>query len=329
MSVYFDLPAEALKGLRFRLRCMLYKFLRRNKYDVVICNRYKPVSLLMQLNRWLKIPVCIGISHGFGEYAPLQRRLFARININRAWRFVGVSPAVRQYLLEQHCGFTEQNTVAITNAFDLQRAETLQYARAQARELLNLPPDVRIIGAAGRLVKVKGHHYLIQAFAKISEKHPDAHLAVIGEGREESALRAEISRLGMGQRIHLVGFFPAAKRYVRAFDIWTMPSLSEGLGLALLEGMSGHLPIIASDIPAMRPLVEGAGGQVVRPTDVNALADALDRYLSLSTADLTAKGEIAYSYLCQNHAIEKYRAEYLSLVENALSINKAQNIEST
>ena len=328
IAVYFDLPAEVLKGWRLQLRYMLYKFLRQNRYDVVICNRYKPVSLLMQLNRWLKIPVCIGISHGFGEYAPLQRRLFARMNITPAWRFVGVSPAVRQYLLEQHCGFTAQNTVAITNAFDLQRAETLQYTRTQARERLNMPTEGRIIGAAGRLVKVKGHRYLIQAFAKISEKHPYAYLAVIGAGKEETALRAEISRLGMEEKIHLVGFLPAAKRYVRAFDIWTMPSLSEGLGLALLEGMSGHLPIIASDIPAMRPLVDGAGGLAVPPADVSALSDALDRYLSLSPAELTAKGEKAYAYLCQNHAIEKYHSEYLSLVENALPINKVQNAET-
>ena len=191
-----------------------------------------------------------------------------------------------------------------------------------------MPTEGRIIGAAGRLVKVKGHRYLIQAFAKISEKHPDAYLAVIGAGKEETALRAEISRLGMEEKIHLVGFLPAAKRYVRAFDIWTMPSLSEGLGLALLEGMSGHLPIIASDIPAMRPLIDGAGGLAVPPADVSALSDALDRYLSLSPAELTAKGEKAYAYLCQNHAIEKYHSEYLSLVENALPINKVQNAET-
>lgn len=324
LSVYFDLPADALRGLRIRLRCLLYRFLCRNRYDVVICNRYKPVSILMQLNHWLKIPVCIGISHGFGEYEPLQRRLFARMNIGPAWRFVGVSPAVRQYLLEQQCGFTPQNTVAITNAFDLQHAEALQYTKLQARELLQLPQEGRIIGAAGRLVSVKGHFYLIQAFARISNKHPDTHLAVIGAGKEEAALREEIARLGMREKIHLLGFRSGAKRYVRAFDIWTMPSLSEGLGLALLEGMSGHLPIIASNVPAMSPLVEGAGGLSVQPADVKALADALDNYLSLSPEDLKSKGEKAYAYLCENHGIEKYRSEYLNLVENALPIDKKE-----
>jgi glycosyltransferase involved in cell wall biosynthesis len=325
-SVYFDLPDQMLRGLRLRVRWLLFQFLRQEKFDVVIANRYKPVSIMMQLGRWLRTPVCVGISHGFGEYAPYLRRFFARRSITPAWRFVGVSPAVQRYLLAQHCGFTEHNTVAITNAFDLQTAESRQYSREEARARLELPEQSRIVGAAGRLVKVKGHVYLIRAFAKISAKHPDARLAIIGEGKEESGLRAEIAHLGMQEKVILLGFRPGAKRYVRAFDIWTMPSLSEGLGLALLEGMSGRLPIIGSDIPAMRPLIDAAGGIATPPADVDALAAALDRYLSLANSDLVGKGELAYRYLRENHSIERYRSEYLKLVEDALEKNTGRSV---
>ena len=321
-ALYFGLPDEVLKGLRIRTRWLLYRFLRDNRFDVVICNRYKPVSMLMQLSRWLKIPLCIGISHGFGEYTSLQRRIFAKLNVTPAWRFVGVSPAVRDYLIAQNCGFTSHNTVAITNAFDFKHAESLQLSRQKARELLGLPFGSRIVGAAGRLVKVKGHVYLIRAFSKIRKGYPDTHLAIIGAGKEEASLREEIARQGMQENIHLLGFVPGAKRYVRAFDIWTMPSLSEGLGLALLEGMSGHLPIIASGIPAMHPLIKGAGGISVPPADSDALANALDQYLSLPSSELQSKGEKAYAYLRENHSIEKYHAEYLALVENSLQIHQ-------
>ena len=327
-TVYFDFPSAALSGFRIKLIWTIYQFCRRGNFDVVICNRYKQVNMLMLLNRWLKIPLCIGISHGFGEYTPFWRRQRARLLIDESWRFVGVSPAVAQYLVDQRCGFSEKNTTAITNAIDISEAESQQLSRHEAREALGLPQEPRLIGAAGRLVSVKGHLYLLQAFARIAEKHADAALAIIGEGKERLRLEAEIARLGLHGRVHLLGFRAGAKRYVRAFDIWTMPSLSEGLGLALLEGMSGHLPIIASDIPAMRPLIDGAGGLAVPPTDVEALADALDRYLSLSPADLKTKGEMAYAYLCKNHSIEGYRSEYLSLVENALPINKVQNAET-
>jgi len=113
-SVYFEFSDKSLKGMRLRAMWRLYQFCRKEKFDAVVCNRFKPVNMMLQLNRWLKIPLCIGISHGFGEYDRLYRRKQASRWIDEHWRFVGVSPAVKQYLLDCQCGFTDQNTYAIT-----------------------------------------------------------------------------------------------------------------------------------------------------------------------------------------------------------------------
>ncbi|MCO7575558.1 MULTISPECIES: glycosyltransferase [Pseudomonas chlororaphis group] len=318
-SVYFEFSDKALKGMRLRAMWRLYQFCRKEKFDVVICNRFKPVNMMLTLNRWLKVPLCIGISHGFGEYDRLYRRRQTQRLIDRHWRFVGVSPAVKQYLLDCQCGFTDQNTWAITNAIDIEQAEALQHSRERSRELLGLDPSVRLIGALGRLVPVKGHTYLLQAFAQLKDKYPQTQLAIIGAGREEANLRAEIERLGLQGRAHLLGFKENALQYVRAFDIWTMPSLAEGLGLALLEGMSGQLPVIASNVPAMLPLIEGAGGLAVEPANVPALTAALDNYLRLSDEALADKGQQAYRYLQKEHDIEVFREEYRQLIDSGLS----------
>ncbi len=317
-SVYFELSDAQLKGLRIRALWALYKFCRAEQFDVVICNRFKPVNMMLQLTRWLKVPLCIGIAHGFGEYDRFYRRRQAKRLIDKSWRFVGVSPAVKQYLLDCDCGFTESNTVAITNAIDIEQAKALQLTREDAREQLGLNPSVRLIGALGRLVPVKGHIYLIRAFASIKDRYADAQLAIIGAGREEKNLLAEVDRLGLTGRVHLLGFRADALQYVRAFDIWTMPSLAEGLGLALLEGMSGALPVIASNVPAMLPLIEGAGGIAVPPSDTSALSGALDTYLSLSDAQLREKGDQAYQYLVEHHEIFSFRQKYLRLIEGGL-----------
>jgi glycosyltransferase involved in cell wall biosynthesis len=318
-SVYFEFSDKSLKGLRLRAMWRLYQFCRKENFDVVICNRFKPVNMMLQLNRWLKVPLCIGISHGFGEYDRLYRRKQVQRWIDQHWRFVGVSPAVKQYLLDCRCGFTDANTYAITNAIDIEQAEALQHSRERSRELLGIDPSVRLIGALGRLVPVKGHTYLLQAFAALKDKYPQVQLAIIGAGREESNLRAQVQQLGLDGRVHLLGFKENALQYVRAFDIWTMPSLAEGLGLALLEGMSGRLPVIASSVPAMLPLIEGAGGLAVEPANVPALVQALDTYLRLSDEDLAAKGEQAYRYLQEQHDIEVFRQEYLDLIDSGLS----------
>ncbi|MGB9090892.1 MAG: glycosyltransferase [Pseudomonas farsensis] len=317
-SVYFEFSDKALKGMRLRASWQLFQFCRREKFDVVICNRFKPVNMLLQLNRWLKVPLCIGISHGFGEYDRVYRRRQAQRLIDQRWQFVGVSPAVRQYLIDLDCGFTAENTHGITNAIDIEQAEALQLDRPTARQQLGLPADVRLIGALGRLVPIKGHTYLIEAFAALKDKYPDTHLAIIGAGREQARLQQQIEQAGLAGRAHLLGFRENALQYVRAFDIWTMPSLAEGLGLALLEGMSGHLPVIASSVPAMLPLIEGAGGLPVAPADVAGLTAALDTYLALDSASLRAKGEQAYHYLKHEHDIEEFRQRYLALIESGL-----------
>ena len=51
-SVYFEFSDKSLKGMRLRAMWALYKFCRKEQFDVVICNRFKPVNMLLQLNRW-------------------------------------------------------------------------------------------------------------------------------------------------------------------------------------------------------------------------------------------------------------------------------------
>ena len=319
-SVYFEFSDAELKGLRLKALWRLYQFCRQERFEVVICHRFKSLSIMLMINLVLRTPLGIGVTHSMGEFDRFYRRAQIRLLGRRGWYFVGVSPAVRQGLLEYRRCFNEHSTFSITNAIDIEQAVALQLPRDQARQELGLPSDVVMLGALGRLVPVKGHRYLIEAFARLKDKYPDVQLAIIGEGRARTDLQAQVERLGLAGRVHLVGRRPDATQYVRAFDIWVMPSLAEGLGLALLEGMSGRLPVIASDVPAMRPLIEGAGGIAVPPADVEALTVALDGYLSKTDAERRALGQQTFDYLCREHAIEDYREAYRRLIEQGLAV---------
>lgn len=316
---YFRFADSALKGLRREVKRSLLDYCTAHRFDLVICHRYKPISLMLSLNKRLRIPACVGVAHGFGEYKTLWRKLHARLHINGKWHFVGVSSAVREHLIQQTCGFTAENTTAIFNALDVETLEKMFLEREDARQALELPASARIVGAIGRLVPIKGHIHLIRAFAQIAPAHPDTHLAIIGDGREAENLKAEIARFDLVQRIHLLGWRTRAKQYIRAFDILAMPSLSEGFSLALLEGMSGRCPIIGSDIPAMAPTIRAAGGLCVPPSNPDALATALSRYLEKTPEALTELGEQAYQYVRANHGIADYRAAYLRLVRQVLA----------
>ncbi len=318
-SVYFGFSQGDTKGLRLRVLWALYKHCRAEGYDAVIAHRFKPINMLMLLSRWLRIPACIGVLHGLGEYDRAYRRWEMRHLLSSAWRLVGVSRAVRDDLLNCGAGFTAANTRQINNAIDIARAERLQHPRQQARELLDLPADAFVFGTIGRLVPVKGHIHLLEAFAQVKDEHPGAVLAIIGEGRSRAELEAAIERHGMQGRALLLGARDDALQYVRAFDAFVMPSLSEGLPLALLEGMSGHLPVIGSDIDSLKPILEDCGGRVFPVGQFMALAERLREVLAMSREDRAAEGERCYAYLCSAHAIQDFRRQYRELLLEMLA----------
>lgn len=315
-SHYFGFNQNAIRGYRLKMMWVLFKYLRQKKFDVIICHRYKTTAMVMRLAKWVGDPKCISVIHSYSDYKPFLRRRFIKKNVSKNCYFIAVSDAVRRHLIELRSGFVAENTIAITNAIDVDNMTKTQIDKVSARAQLCLPQRVRIIGTIGRLVKVKGHIFLIRAFAKIHEEFPDAHLAIIGGGHEEEALKQEVKNLNLTDFVHVLGEKDNAAQYIKAFDIWIMPSLSEGLGLALLEGMSGKIPVIASDVPAMEPLIKGAGGLTCKAGDVNSISMALTEYLRLSDIDLNILGVKAYDYLINNHSITKFRESYLQLVED-------------
>jgi glycosyltransferase involved in cell wall biosynthesis len=318
-SVYFGFSQSATKGLRLRVLWTLFRHCREEGYDAVIAHRFKPISSMMLLNRWLRIPACIGVLHGLGEYDRAYRRWEMRRLISACWRLVGVSRAVCQDLLHCGAGFTADNVRQINNAIDIARAEHLQHPRQQARALLNLPQDSFVFGTIGRLVPVKGHIHLLQAFAEIKDQYPQALLAIIGEGRCREQAERFVAEHGLGDRVRLLGAKEDALQYVRAFDVFVMPSLSEGLPLALLEAMSGHLPVIGSDIDSLRPILEDCGGRIFPVAQPSALAQRMRETLALSEAQRQDEGERGYQYLCREHAIEDFRRHYRELLEQLLA----------
>lgn len=317
-SIYFEFSNRQLKGWRIFALWKLYKYIKSEKFDIVVCNRFKPVNMMLILNRYLNVKMCIGIVHGFGDYDRSYRKKQLRKWVMPNWKFIGVSPAVKDYLMNLKSGLTENNTLAITNAIDIKKAEEIQLSKQKSREYLGLPQNKLIIGAVGRLVSVKGHKFLIEAFSIVSKTYPESELAIIGDGKELESLQKQINDLGISSKIHLLGFRQDALQYIKAFDIFVMPSLAEGLGLALLEAMSAKIPIIASSVPAMLPLITGAGAQSVQPGNVNDLVIALSNYLEITDAEREGLGNNAYNYLCGMHDLKSFQKKYLEIFRSVI-----------
>ena len=316
-TIYLNLPEAALKGLRLRAHWKLFHFLKKEAFDIAILHRFKPVSLMLHLSRLLSIKRYIGIVHGVGDYDKASRQRQVKSQINECWQFIAVSEPIRGYLERLNCGLSLKNVTVIPNAIDVDQVVENQLNRASARAALDIALDVFIVGCIGRLVPVKGHEILIRAVAQLIKDYSNLHVVIIGEGRLENELKALADQLCPQKRVHFTGWKDQASRYIKAFDLFVMPSYSEGLPLALLEAISGRVPVIGSDIPMLKPIIEGVGGGVFKRGDPDSLTLQLKKHIDLGTTELNNLGQQGFLHLNKQYSIAAFHDQYLQLVSQA------------
>lgn len=166
---------------------------------------------------------------------------------------------------------TKNKLVYIPNGVAL---PSLALARAEARKALDLPADAFIIGTIAELHKNKGLSFLVEA----AEGVPHATFVIVGEGEERKRLTLAIAAHHLENRFILQGYAPDAHLYIRAFDVFVLPSVKEGLPYVLLEAGAAEVPVVASNIGGIPDLIEHEKtGLLVSSKDSGALAQALAR----------------------------------------------------
>jgi glycosyltransferase involved in cell wall biosynthesis len=137
-----------------------------------------------------------------------------------------------------------------------------------------------VIGAAGRLVRVKGHADLLRAAALLRRRWPSLRVEIAGEGPERPALQDESRRLGIESQVTFLGWQTDMGAALARWDVLAQPSLDEGFGLSVLEAMAAGLPVVASRVGGLAELVEeGRTAILVAPADPSGLAEALEGLL--------------------------------------------------
>ncbi|WP_135806365.1 glycosyltransferase family 4 protein [Halorussus marinus] len=118
-----------------------------------------------------------------------------------------------------------------------------------------------IVGSVGRLAPVKNHELLLDAVAPLTDQYPDLGVVLVGDGPLEATLREQVQQLGIEDSVLFTGRIERSMVYtlLHEFDVFGMPSLHEGQGIALCEAMCAGTPIVASDIPVFRDILGDSG----------------------------------------------------------------------
>lgn len=150
----------------------------------------------------------------------------------------------------------------------------------QKKTQISLKPSDLVIMHVANLRPVKGHEYLIQAFASISLQYPDAKLVLIGKDELNGSLQELSKHLGIKDRVLFLGQRTDVTELLQISDICVLPSLSEGMSNAILEYMALAKPVIATNVGGNPELIEnGYNGLLVNKEDVAQLSHALKELL--------------------------------------------------
>lgn len=212
------------------------------------------------------------------DYRP--NRLFAPWLYHRSVEGIAaISEGVADALAA--AGVERSRITVIPSGIDAERFRPpSESERLAARARWELAGDEIAIGTVGALEPRKGHRFMLAALAALlndSAARSGRKLCylIAGDGTQSEALRSEAAGLGLGERVRFIGQLEDPRELLWALDIFVLPSLREGLGVALLEAMGCGLAVIASAIAGPGTTIAGGCGIAVEPENIAALSGAL------------------------------------------------------
>lgn len=214
------------------------------------------------------------------RWARLRLIIYFKLFFRCIDHYTCVSKKVRNSLCSL-TGMREDNFVIIPNSVDLQKFYPDPAIRQSQRVRFNWPPDLFVMGMVARFNQQKGHSYLIDAAAILKGKGHSFKLVLIGIGPLESEIQQRVEALGLKDRVLFFGQSEDIHGMLQAFDCFILPSLWEGMPLALLEAMAVGLPVIATDVAGTREVVEdGKTGKLIPPMQPDAIVNAIIELMS-------------------------------------------------
>jgi glycosyltransferase involved in cell wall biosynthesis len=287
---------------------------RRLGVNVVHTHNPLPIIYAGPAARLARVAL-VHTKHGFNQ--ALARRTWLRKLVGstpHAFTAVSEQPA-NDALLQHDC--PPDRLRVIPNGIDLSRYSPDAEARQAVRAELGIPEDAWVIGTVGRMSIVKNQPLLVRAAAPLlSDK---CRLVLVGDGENRPSVEAEVRRAPRPEYIHLLGQRLDAPRLLASFDVFALPSKSEGLPMVLPEAMATGLPIVSTAVGGIPEVVaEGKSGHLVPPDSEVALRECL-AMLSENRAHATECGVVGRGIALDRYSAEKMVERYMNLYRYSLS----------
>jgi glycosyltransferase involved in cell wall biosynthesis len=309
-----------MKSKRFDFRAIadLARLMRRERIDLLHTHLYH-ANLYGRLAALLAGVPAVASVHNVYTRTKLHRRLLNRLLSRASAKVIAVSEDIKRDLV-RYDGIPPDKIVTIHNGIDVGRIDT-QVPRQQARERLGIGSDELALGCIARLEEQKGHRFLLESLAMLARDETlkaRLKLIIAGDGRLRKDLEDQAAALGVAGRTAFLGMRRDIPEILRALDICVMPSLWEGLSLAMLEAMAAGLPLVISDVGGVSQVVgEDQYGVRVPAGDAAALARAIGS-LARAPERRAALGAAAKRRVLESFSTDAMMAKLTRVYESAL-----------
>jgi glycosyltransferase involved in cell wall biosynthesis len=266
----------------------LYKIIRKERPDVLHSNSSR-AGMWMVAGRLARVPRIIFTLHGLAYNGPkwIAPKFFLQfvywLTILFSHKTIAVSEALKKQVT-QGLSILKNKIIVVHNGIKPPSLLTRAESRALLLELIEkergettLQIASLSIGTIGELNPVKGYDYLLEGFKKaVNESALVLYLYIIGEGEDKARLQKKITELELERRVFLCGHIDYAPKVLKAFDMFILPSISEGLPYVILESGAASLPTIASNVGGIPEIIQDSEtGIIVEPKSPDDIADAI------------------------------------------------------
>ncbi|MEW6171114.1 MAG: glycosyltransferase family 4 protein [Candidatus Omnitrophota bacterium] len=266
----------------------LKKIVKEKNIDIIHAHTRVTQVLAEFIFKFTRIPYVV-TCHGF------FRPSFHRLRFG-CWgkKTIAISQQVKDHLINDF-KLPLDKIILIHNGIDLERF-SLQTDTTQAKQEFGLKKDV-VIGLIARLSQVKGQDILIVAVQKVIARFPYVQLLLVGEGKTKKDLIKLSKNLNLEKNIIFMPSVSDTNKVLAAIDIFVLPSIQEGLGLALMEAMAKGIAVVGSRVGGIITLIkDNQNGLLVEPKDIEGLSEAIIKLIEDKTLAKTL-GQNARSFI--------------------------------
>lgn len=239
----------------------LFSLFRKYKFDIVHTHSSKTGVLGRIAAFFSRVPKIVHTVHGFSFPAAKNRAdkliyLFMEWIGTRCGDILICLHNLDMDIAIRKLGAKKDKLIVLPNGVDIEKFKPpIASEKFSAKSELSLPPDSVVVGMIGRLWKQKNPMALLKSAIDIMQIRQSVHFVFVGDGEMMPDIKNQVSEFGYEDRIHMLGWKANISDILHGFDIFVLPSLWEGMPLAILEAQASGLPCVVSDIPGNNHLV--------------------------------------------------------------------------